>query len=197
MSEKKENIIAILKTLDSKKISQEIWTSKLDIVGLEQVFKNEKIFKITANPILKLSALFFHKDLDLKIFFTEICATNLEKKYFKFLLDHCSLALDLSTLKQLLAFEEKDLVLYFYLFFLARKSDSIKHVTAKKNLQFLQKFILPKFPLKGEDVMRLGFKGSEIGIAMATAKKLWAKNNFTSDVKFLLQLLKTGSKDNR
>lgn len=186
-SDKKENLIAILKLLESKKIAAEIFSSKLDIKALTQLFEIEKKMNFSANLNLKIAVLFLQKKTDLKVFFKEICATNLEKKYFNFL----SSKLDLSDLKQALAFNEKNSVMDFYLFDLAKNFNSKKIVAAKKNLKFLNNFSLPNFPLNGQDVMQLGFKKEQVGKALEKAKKFWAKNNFKANKSTLIDFLKT------
>ena len=60
-----------------------------------------------------------------------------------------------------------------------RNNQSLKIDEAKNNLEFFQNFSLPNFPLKGDDLMRLGFKGSEIGDVMKKAKVFWAQNGFS------------------
>ncbi len=87
LSEKKENLIAVLKVFKEQKIADSIFSSKLDIEALERLFKLGKEFDFSATQNLKIAALFFQKEIDLKIFAQEICATNLEKKYFLYLLN--------------------------------------------------------------------------------------------------------------
>ena len=114
-SKKKENLIKILQTLKNKKIFQELFLSKIQVNALKKIFLLEKKLKITASSNLKIAALFLKKKVNLEIFFQEFCATNLEKKYLKFLLSKSFKSFDLSDLKELLVFEEKSLVLDLYL----------------------------------------------------------------------------------
>ena len=60
----------------------------------------------------------------------------------------------------------------------------------KKNIEFLQKFSSPKFPLSGTDIMRLGIKDKAVGEAMIAAKKFWAKGDFKSDKRSLISFLR-------
>ena len=191
LSDKKTNLIAVLKILKSKKIIAEIFCQKLEITALERLFQIEENFKISASLNLKIAVLFLHKNFSLKNFSQEISATNLEKKYWQFLFLNQEKKPELAELKQLLAFEKKELVLDFYLFGLAKKFNTEKISEAKKNINFLKKFVLPKFPLVGQDLMQLGFKEKEVGIAIDLAKKNWAKSNFKNDKKTLLQNLKS------
>ncbi len=261
-SEKKENLIAVLRVLKSKKIAEEIFVGKLDVNALERLFKIEKEFKISASLNLKIATVFLSKEFDLKNFATEICVTNLEKKYFSFLLgfgvknllfgagrepltptlSHKGRGSDtelgltpsppvkeiyselglapsssvkevyselglapsplvgegwgegfLATKTQLnyfLASFDKELVLDLYLLNLSKNLNQKKLSEAKKNIQFLQNFSLPKFPLNGEDVISVGFKEKDVGIAINSAKKFWAEHDFKSTKPELIKFLK-------
>lgn len=178
-----ENLIESLEVLKRTKIADEIFSSKLDIKAFKQIKKD-------ASLKLKIAALLLNKKTDLKILAQEICATNLEKKYFHFF-QSIEQKLDLESVKQLLAFYEKDLVLDFYLFSLAKKD-----LNNDKNLKFIEKFSLPNFPLNSADIIQLGFKGRELGIALQESKKFWAKNNFKLDKLTLISFLKNGGANN-
>lgn len=168
-SSKKENLITILKVLESTKIADEIFSQKLDIKALERLSENDLN--------LRIAALFLHENFDLKIFSKEICATNLEKKYLTFM----SQKHDLSDLQQLLAFEEKELVRDYYLLH--------QNPVLKKDLQLIENFSAPKFPLDGKDAMALGFKKEKVGEALNSAKKFWAKNDFKPNKSALIKFL--------
>jgi len=175
-NENKENLLKILQVLKDQKISAEIFSARLEIKALARLFEIEKKLKFSADLKLKLAVLFLNENFDLKVFAQEICATNLEKKYLQ-LVNFYS-ASSLNELKTLLAFEEKNLVLDLYLSALARNNQSLKIDEAKKNIEFFQNFSLPNFPLNGDDLMQLGFKGSAVGDAIKKAKVFWARNGF-------------------
>ncbi len=190
----KDNLITILKTLKTAKISDEIFSSELDIYGLDRLFEIAEKLQFSANLNLKIATLFLQKNLDLKIFFTEICATNLEKKYFTFLLLKNDQAFDLPALKKLLAFEEKSLILDLYLFSLVKNSEEIKLSEVRENIKFLQEFILPNFPLTSADLMQMGFAGRDLGEAIQRTKMLWVESDFKIEGGELLRLLLEKSK---
>ena len=191
-SAKKENLIAVLKVFKSTKISDSTFSSKLDVEGLERLFELAEKLKFAASQNLKIATLFLQKKIDLKILAQEICATNLEKKYFSYLINAVNeVELGLEDIKQLLAFADKELVLDLYLLYLAKNSDPQKNSDAEKNIQFLQNFSLPNFPLSGEDVMALGFTGAAAGSAIESAKKFWAANDFLAGKTELQKFLKT------
>jgi hypothetical protein len=91
----------------------------------------------------------------------------------------------LDNLKHLLLWHEKDLIQDLYFFLISKKRQKF----SKKNLEFLQNFSLPNFPLKAEDLITLGFARKELGEALSLAKNFWAKNNFLPDKKSLLNFL--------
>ncbi len=194
-SEKKEKLVAILKVLKSEKIAEEIFTEEIDVEGFECLTHevlDAELSRMTTVGELKLAALFLQKNSNLKIFFQEICATNSEKKYFQFMIQNH----DLSDLKRLLIFEEKNLVRDFYLLNFVKNFDPKKIAVVKKNLNFIQNFSAPIFPLNGNDVTLLGFKGSAVGKAIKQAKIFWIEGDFKAS-KADLALLLSGLKKTR
>lgn len=183
-SEKKENLIAILKVLKSKKIAAEIFTEEMDVEAFAKL--------VDENQNLKLAALFLKKNSDLKTFAKEICATNSEKKYFQFMIQNH----DLSDLKKLLVFEEKNLVRDFYLLNFVKNFDPKKAAAVKKNLEFIQNFSVPVFPLNGNDLTSIGFKGVAVGKAIKQAKSFWIEGDFKANKADLMRLL-SGLKKSR
>ncbi len=189
-NENKANLLNILQVLKDQKISNEIFSARLEIQALARLFEIEKKLEFSVDLKLKLAALFLNETFDLKVFAQEICATNLEKKYLQ-LVNFYS-ASSLNELKILLAFEEKNLVLNIYLFTLAKNNQSFKTDEVKKNLEFFQNFSLPNFPLNGDDLTQLGFKGSVVGDVIKKAKVFWAQNGFLLKkedlIKFVIDL---------
>lgn len=184
-SANKQNLLKIFAVLIDKKITAELFASELNLQSLRQLFFNEEKFDFVADLRVKVAALFCSSKTDLEKFFGEICATNLEKKFFNFAVQQNSQSLDLQSLKRLLAFYDKRDVLDFYLFKCVKDYREI----SAQNLQFLHEFELSKFPLCGEDLINIGLKGQEIGVAVERLKNLWADGDFKADKKTLLQLL--------
>lgn len=182
---KKQNLLAVLKTLQSKKIAAEIFTAKLDIKAFEQLLEIEKKLKISASLNLKLATLFYEKNFDDESFFKEICATNSEKKYFHFLANHRA-----GSLNQLLVLTTKEIVLDLYLLGLAKGWNKSKISEIKKTATFLKNFYLPEFPLKSSDLMELEFFGKQLGMALQKAKEIWAMNDFKLSKTELVKRLK-------
>lgn len=191
-SQRKVNLVDILQAFVRQTISSELFTEKLNIDSIRNLFEAESKLNFKASLNLKIAALFFSKDIDLKTFFTEICATNLEKRYFQFFSRRFSennSELNLLDLKHLLAFEKKDLVLDFYVINLLHNFHEIDVMDAKNNLEFIKNFALPDFPINGEDIKELGYKGEEIGNKIEEIKKFWAQNDFSLSKSDLLKFL--------
>lgn len=174
-----KKLLEILRVIEGQKITDEIFSSKLDIAAFERVLNLRK----DVGQKLKIAALFLHEKLDLEIFFREICATNEEKKYFRFLSSGPQ-KLDLPALKQLLAFYEKELVIELYLFSWAKESTK-----QLEYLEYLQDFSLPNFPLKPQDLINAGLSRKKLGEALSEAKKFWAKCDFKADKNTLLNFV--------
>lgn len=213
-SPKKAALIEILKQAEELNIFSEIFSIKLDIKALEEIFKIENKLKITADLNLKIAALFLvscHSRAGgnplpaqscIPAFAgmtkgsgndkwsrmtAEIVATNSEKQYLQFLIKNIANNFDDKSLKLLLAFENKDLVRDSYLFSLLK---NFNETEAKKNLNCVENFSMPNFPITGDDIKNLGLKNEEIGIALRKAKEFWVLNGFEPSKQELLSGLK-------
>ena len=102
----------------------------------------------------------------------------------QFLIKNIANNFDDKSLKLLLAFENKDLVRNAYLFSLLKDFNKTK---AKKDLEFIENFSIPNFPITGEDVKALGIKDKNIGIALKEAKEFWVLNGFEPKKEELLK----------
>lgn len=188
-SAKKTNLIAILEILKSTKIAAEIFSQELDIKGLENLFKIEKELQLSANLKLKMAVLFFTKNCQSEDFSAEICATNLEKKFFQFCQQWHDKKLQRDELKEMLVSEKKEQLLDLYLLSLAKNYNPAQSAEAAQNISFLRDFVLPDFPLKSIDLMQAGFVGKNLGMAVKEAKKIWAKSNFKLNKQELIMAL--------
>jgi len=194
-SPNKKKVVEILRTLKNAKITDEIFSSKLDIPAFERLQSDDSK--------LQIAALLLNENFN----FEEICPTNFEKKLWSNLLRWSSLSkedrrsslskedrrsslsikdrrsslsrpgnaeldgldkLDQRFINELRAFSDDEFAWNFCLF-----------VAAKKNLSLPKKFEkLPEFPLKSSDLIALGFKDKALGEALNKAKKLWAESDF-------------------
>lgn len=185
LSKEKKSLLYVLSEMRRTKIAAEIFTKRLDLKSLERLFELEKKHNFSVKISLKLACLFVDKDTNLPEFFGEICATNYEKNLCNFFVKNFDAEIDLSALKQLLLWHEKELIEELYFFLVSKNRQKF----SKKNFEFLQNFSLPNFPLKAEDLIELGLNGKALGEALSVAKNFWAKNNFSPDKKSLLNFL--------
>jgi poly(A) polymerase len=191
-SSKKQNLLQILKQIEQSNIASEIFSTKLNIKALETLFEIENKLQINLELNLKIASLFLTKQFEIKSFAKEICATNKEKQYLQFLLKNLSKIPQGTDLKLLLAFYDKELVKDLYLFSLLENFEDSKVEQIKENLESIQNFSLPPFPIGGDDVMLLGLKKEKIGNALKAAKEFWALNDFSSSKEELINFLKQG-----
>ncbi len=166
-SPNKNQVIKILRAIKRSKISDQIFSSGLDIDSFARLKSDDSK--------LQIAALLLNKNFN----FEEICATNFEKKTWNFIGANKQ-NLDADFIRELRVFNDDEMVWNFCLF-----------VAAKKNLALPKKFKkLPDFVISSQDLIDLGFRNKEIGEAMKLAKKIWAKSNFKIQKQDILQSLK-------
>ena len=73
---------------------------------------------------------------------------------------------------------------------MTKNFDQKKDSEIAKNIQFLQAFSLPNFPLGGKDLIDLGLSGKKLGEALNSAKNFWAENDFQPNKTDLTNFLK-------
>ncbi len=185
-----ERLIWIFEELENCGIRAEIFSAKLQIENLKKILSLEEPFKINLSDHLKFAALIFDQGINLQEAFLHLNFSNHEKEYFRFLFVktcNTTLSLDYKALRELLVFEEKHFVRDFYLLSLSQNSYEISE--AKKLLKFIDDFVLPNFPINGDDLMVRGIRGKEIGRVLSQTKKLWIDSDFKLQQSDLLEIL--------
>ncbi|MBM5782679.1 MAG: CCA tRNA nucleotidyltransferase [Pelagibacterales bacterium] len=182
-------VIEILEKMQQQLITKHLFSCEIDIDSLKEILKIEEKLGIFLNQKLKIAVLFLNTVDDWKLFFKEISATNLEKKYFQLLkiLLQDDQQLDKKSLKRLLVFNQKELVLDYYIFRQTKENQNTEDINS--NISFIKNFELPEFPLNGEDIKNIGYVGKDIGNAICLAKEAWIESNFSFGKKDLLQVL--------
>lgn len=190
----KAALLNLLQVLEETKIRHEIFAAPFQISNLQNLFKLEESLSIKFSEQFKFFISVFCDDLNLLEISLRLNLSNHQKEYFKFLFEsfekHPQI-LNLQALKQFLIFEKKDFVYDFYLLGAIMNFSSLNILEVEKNLSFIDNFILPQFPLNGEDVMKIGLEKEMIGKALKNAKKLWAESDFNLDKKSLFNLIKS------
>lgn len=192
----KTALLKLLQILEETKIRHEIFAAPFQIANLQNLFELEKLLSINFSEQFQFFISIFRDDINLFEIFLRLNFSNHQKEYFKLLFESFvkhRQALNLQDLKQLLAFEKKDFVYDFYLLNAIMNFSLLNIAEVQKNLSFIENFILPQFPLDGEDVMKIGLEKETIGKALKDAKKLWAESDFSLDKKSLLNLIKLGN----
>ena len=189
LKSKNEAAIKFFQALDESKIAAEIFNTNLDIINFKRIISLEESLNIKLLASLKFFILICKKELNLKEIFYLFNFSNLEKKYFEFLFKNIfqySSTLDIEDLKLLLVFEKKEFVADFYCL------NSLYNYASPnlEYLEFIQNFILKDFPLKGEDLLALGFRGEKIAQAIKKAKLFWVEHDFAPNKSDLIDLLK-------
>jgi len=183
-----KKLLWIFEELENSRIRAEIFSAELQFNNLHKLLNLEEALKIKASEHLKFAVLVFNLNLDLQEIFLRLNFSNHEKKYFQFLfskIKHSS-TLDYVALRELLVFEEKNFVRDFYLLEASQKLEGIEFLQQsqprvaeiKKLLTIIDDFIVPNFPISGEDLIARGITGKAIGAALLATKKLWIESDF-------------------
>lgn len=184
-SQNRANIIKILQEIDENAVCHQIFTMGFSTANLAKLFEIETKFAVKSDLDLKIAALFVHNITDLKEFGVELCATNKEKKLLQYLLSNIDQKTDLEQLKVRLAFDNANYVKVLYIMHLISNLDE----NAQSNLEFLNNFTLPDFPLNGNDLKEFGIVNIQISQNLNKAKEFWALNDFDCSKDELLEFL--------
>ena len=185
-----QKLLSILQIFENSDIAFEIFAHKLKIDNLKKLLKLENILAEKFSTRIKFAALFCGYCIDFKKDLTKLNFSNNEKKYFEFILKNIvdnSQFLDFVGLRKLLAFEQKDFIRDLYLLS-AIKESFFDVVAINKFLDFIDKFILPKFPINGDDLIAKGFSGKNLGEQLLKIKQQWVESNFLATKDELLKL---------
>ncbi len=203
-------LLKIIKIFNDHEIVKEILPITLDYQSLESLFILQKELNFNDNLLLIIAIIFLHEfndDVEFsQNFLNKICATNAEKKYFYSLINilkildksMASLILGLenddeleflfSILKEIMLDNRSNILIDAIIFLVIKKHCS--KINLHKIILFFDQFKLPEFPLNGDDLIALKFKGSQIATALNLAKKFWLKNNFNCEKSQLINYLK-------
>lgn len=199
--EKRKKLLKILEILKKEEILTDIFSQNLNLIAIKRLFNFEEELAFEASLKFRLACLFLNVDGDLKLFFKEICATNIEKKYFSLLfnfLNHQIInrkfaknpqEVAVKNVKLLLLEHDKDWVFDSYLMSQIRNFTFENMAQVKKVKKYLDDFTLPKFPLESQDVIKRGFKGRELGNKLQELKEEWALSDFSLSKNHLLKML--------
>jgi len=166
-------VLEILEIINQKLIDS-LFLTKFDINTLRNLFA----IKIELREQNLLLALFYKNIQDFSGFFKEICATRAEKDLFSFIEKNlANISHETRKIKELIVFHNKHLVLDLYLYYACSNFKNEDLEVINKNIELIEDFVIPEFPLQSSDIIDLGFSGSQIGIVQKKAKKFWVQND--------------------
>lgn len=209
-------IIEILKLLKSEKILSSIINAEFEVDHIDYFFKNINFFSDYNQDYRLRIALIFSEVLlsdftKFNEFFKRLKLSNQIYDYFFAIRNFLELFDKDNLLQDLKAFENNIVnpndfkkiskKFHYYLVFFKKNYlfDALILFIAKHNLpvvcfsnivNLIKNINLPIFPLTGNDLLLLNFKGKEISIALDLAKKQWIENNFNYSKTQLINYLK-------
>lgn len=211
-----EKVIEVMKIIKKEKILLQIIDGNLTINLLENFFNNRQYFgDFILNLDLKIALIF--SDIiqdDIKKFdefFKKLKISNRQLNYFVTIRNFISLFHKDNLIRDFRILESKEKQiqdveiilkkLFYYVVFYKKIfliDALILFVLINKfSLNYLPKIIskidnfrYPTFPLTGDDLMPLNFKGKQISIALDIAKKHWFENSFKFSKTQLINYLK-------
>ncbi len=183
-----EKIIIFFDAIEKFGIRDEILPISFKIKNLVKALNLSNHLESSFAAEFLFFTLIYEKNINIENDLKNFNFSNQQKRYFAALTKNVE-NVDLSGLKELLAFEEKGLVKDFYLFNLIQNETDLNLSLIKENLHFITNFILPEFPLKAQDLMDLGVPSYKLGELISYAKKLWARSGFKADKVALIKAL--------
>ncbi len=185
-----EKLLWILHEIEKVNLAEEIFVTKIQIEHLQKLMNLEEAFKIKLSSHVKFAALILQKNINLAEILTHFNFSNNEKKYYQFLFAKTFhiLSFDIKTLRELLFYEEKEMVRDLYLLGLIRNHQEKNE--SEKILQYIKNFSAPKFPVNGNDLLEVGVAGGkQMGEALARLQKIWIDSDFAKTKDELMGML--------
>lgn len=208
-------IIEALEIYKKNNILSNVIENKFCLDQLNYFFKNIKYFSgfddnLKIRIALTFSDVILGNFIKFKEFFRKLKLSNEYYNYFLAIrnfvefFDNDCLSNDLEAFGNInFQFNDLDKILknfYFYLNYDKKTflfdalifyiiNNNLPIISFQKIVKIIKDFNLPVFPLNGEDLLSLNFKGKQISIAMDLAKKHWIENNFNSSKSQLINYL--------
>lgn len=188
-----KRVLEILSLMQKHKILEKILLfPNFDLSILPNLLSLEEKLEQTPHYLLKFAALIYSRQEHVQEISNHLKFSNKEKKYLSDLLQlakKVNLQLRKTDLIKILFDFEKDLV-----------SDALK-LNYIVNLQeenlakfkqmhdFINSSQLPNFILNGNDLLKLGFKGQDIGLSLQKLRDVWIESGFKINKEKLLKLI--------
>ncbi len=185
---KNSDAIKFFKSLEDFKIREELFLDKFNIDNLKKISDLEEKLQIKFEDYLKFFLLIASSKTSFKEIFSRLNFSSKNKKYFEFLSKNNFEDRDII---ESLAFFEKNLVRDIFLVKLVRDFTENDALKIKNTFKLIDDFILPIFPINGDDVKACGLEREMVGEFLMKAKIFWIKNNFKPSKIDLIKFLKS------
>ncbi len=183
-----DNLYKILKILQDNNFCQTLFGKNLQLDNFIKIndLANKLSFNLSQN--LKIAILFVDSKLRLDRLKDDLNLTKSEYQYLKFFVNNLNCSLK-DQFFEILARNDVNLVKEFYIYCQTTQESATIINEIKQVLDFLEKYAIAKFPLNGNDILRLGFKNEEIGEILKKCKVAWLRSNLSLTKVDLLKLI--------
>ncbi|NRA86665.1 MAG: CCA tRNA nucleotidyltransferase [Rhizobiales bacterium] len=169
-----EHIILALKMMEDCNIFQQLFKTNLELSIVEYIKDNELEFE--DKWLVQLYATL--PNLSVKQWVKTLKISNKQQKIVTSLKwDAGIVVLNTIQLAKLIYKNSKKIVMHNLIINAAKQNYNITKLRQKLN--FVNQFNTPTFPVKGQDLLNIGFKpGAELGTCLKTLENLWLESQF-------------------
>lgn len=183
-AEDEEFLLEVLSLMEDEGVRQEILPVKFNITNLELILDLEEQLEVEFSAKLLLFGLIFDGQKNLKEAFAKLNISNSDKKYYSVLSRYVNSIdgfLGQKDLQKLSVYLKKELLLDLYLFKTAQNLLLLEDINIDKiwqNIDFINDYQPPIFPVNGDDLLKMGFEGVKIGEILTELKEKWVESGF-------------------
>jgi len=184
-----------LKIMQDNDILQQVVNTEFDLEILETFASIKDLIKYDLDTCFILSLLLEQKKDSLKILeYLKINWKLSNKEYYSilFLLTEKLQIDNIDQIKEKLFYvNNKDKVIQLLLinFLYSKKINKIEVQKINDLIKFIEEYKIPEFPVNGNDLLKLGKEGRELGEALSKLKKVWVESDYKLNKQELLSSL--------
>lgn len=195
------NILQNLDIFEKSGIAKHIFSNRFNLIYFKRLLEVENILQEKLDALLRFFVLIapfrqmleggnFDEINNFKHDLAKINLSNQEKRYINRMFSafiELEKEFDENYIKKMILFQGRDitkdvLIANSAIFDLGYKVfDQVK---------FVENFHAPNFVLNGNDLLKAGFSGEEIGLILYKAKEFWIENNFEISAQELIEMAK-------
>ncbi len=190
-SQNSDFLLQVLSMIENNDLRKELIPTEFNINGLGKILELEKLLEVEFSSRLLLFSVLFNGKTDLVKSFEKLNLSNADKKHFDILSSQINSLKEIPNQRKLQELSidlEKEALQDLYLFLSSQylsKNPNIDQIW--QDLDFITTYEPPIFPVNGNDLISLGFKGVEIGKVLSKLKNQWVKSEFKMNKKDLLK----------